>query len=86
MIKASDDGSVEITIKILKAPSVGQDIRPIGCDISEGQCVLKSGTYLGSPEVGVLASVGITKILVYRKPIVSLLSTGKMFYIFSITS
>ena len=64
----------------MKAPSIGQDIRPIGCDIQEGQCVLQTGVPITPPEVGVLASVGVAKIPVYKKPIVAVLSTGIIYY------
>jgi gephyrin len=53
-----------------------QDIRGIGSDIRENEKVLHKGTRLGPSELGVLASVGCDKFLVYKKPIVGILSTG----------
>ena len=54
----------------------GQDIRPVGTDIKTGEVVVKAGTKLGPSEAGVLASVGIVKVQVYRKPVVAVFSTG----------
>lgn len=56
---------------------MGQDIRPIGCDISvDGNPVLKKNTSLGPIELGVLAAVGVNQVLTYKPPDVALLSTG----------
>ena len=45
-------------------------------DISAGQVVLKKGTLLRAQELAVLASFGYTNPLVYRKPLISVISTG----------
>lgn len=54
----------------------GENIRPIGSDIREGDAVLPAGTYLGPPEVGLAANLGINPIAVRRRPRVCVLSTG----------
>lgn len=54
----------------------GENIRPIGSDIKQGDLVLKAGTQLGPPEIGLLANLGITPVPVTRRPRVSVLSTG----------
>ena len=76
LIRASEDGKTEFEIEILIAPSVGQDIRPIGSDISHGSKVLTSQSRLGAAEVGLLAAVGAVEVEVYRLPKVAVLSTG----------
>merc|ERR1719233_1739042 len=76
LVKKTEDGKEELEIEILKAPQVGQDIRPIGSDIALGETVLSKGTILGAGEVGLLAAVGVTKVLVSRLPRISVLSTG----------
>lgn len=55
---------------------MGQDIRPLGCDIAAGEKVLESGTLIGPPEMGLLAAIGVTEVLVVDKPTVAILSTG----------
>ncbi|XP_050734795.1 gephyrin-like isoform X2 [Eriocheir sinensis] len=76
LTKDADDGCVELEIKILKTPQAGQDIRPVGCDIAAGEKILPKGTLLGPSEMGLLATVGVTSVLVVRKPVVAILSTG----------
>lgn len=72
----ADEGRTEIEIEILKTPQVGQDIRPTGSDIAANQIVLSKGTLLGPSEVGLLATVGVTEVLVTSKPTVAVMSTG----------
>jgi gephyrin len=76
LLQKTEDGKEEKKIKILKKPTVGQDIRAIGSDIQENSIVLRKGTRIGPSEMGILAAVGATQFQVYRKPIVALLSTG----------
>jgi molybdopterin molybdotransferase len=45
-------------------------------DIKKGQTVLKNGTFIKPQHIALLASVGYTKPVVYRKPKVAVLSTG----------
>jgi len=76
LVKKTDDGKEELEIEIMKAPQIGQDIRPIGSDIALGETVLSKGTILGPGEVGLLAAVGVTQVLVSKQPRISVLSTG----------
>jgi molybdopterin biosynthesis enzyme len=63
-------------VKILSSVSPGHDVRPIGFDIAKGECVLSAGDRLGPAEIGLLASVGATRVKVYKKPLIGVLSTG----------
>lgn len=47
-----------------------------GEDFGKGDCLISRDTYLSSVELGVLASMGFTKVLVYRKPRIGLFTTG----------
>merc|ERR1719419_1132947 len=76
LIKKTEDGKEELEIEVLKAPKIGQDIRPIGSDIALGETVLSKGTILGPGEVGLLAAVGVTNCKVSMLPRVAVLSTG----------
>ena len=51
-------------------------MRPPGEDIGAGTLVLESGIVVRAAEVGVLASLGIDKVKVIRRPIVAVLATG----------
>lgn len=75
LLNASSDGE-EIEIEITTTPKPGQDIRPIGNDISSNEIVLKKGDPLTHIELGLLATIGVTKVSVFRLPKVSVLSTG----------
>jgi molybdenum cofactor synthesis domain-containing protein len=55
---------------------VGSDIRPVGEDIEGGSKILSQGIVLGPAEIGLLAAVGLGEVRVYRRPRVTLLSTG----------
>jgi molybdopterin molybdotransferase len=63
-------------IEVLSAVRVGEHVRRAGGDVQPGQLILQSGVRLGPPHIGMLASLGIPGISVYRKPRVALLSTG----------
>ncbi len=67
-----DDGSVTIE----KEVGTGSDVRVAGGDIPVGSVVLKAGTLLTGPEIGVLAAVNIARPSVVRKPRVAFVSTG----------
>ncbi|XP_031558452.1 gephyrin-like [Actinia tenebrosa] len=76
LVESADEGKTEVKVKILSTPKVGQDIRPIGFDISSGELVLSKGDVLGPAELGLLATVGVTQVSVFKKPKVAILSTG----------
>lgn len=63
-------------VRILKTPHAGLHVRHPGEDIQAGDIILKKGTALKAPQLGLLASVGISHIKVFRLPKVSLFSTG----------
>jgi len=63
-------------IRILEVVKPGADIRSIGSDIQSNQIILKKGQRIGSSEVGLLATVGCSKVSVIRAPKVAILSTG----------
>jgi molybdopterin molybdotransferase len=54
----------------------GQNIRRAGEDIARGSLVLPKGRVIRPAETGVLASVGLGKVKVIRRPVVAVLSTG----------
>lgn len=54
----------------------GQNVRQAGEDLSLGQEVFTAGKRLYSPEIGLLASLGLGSVPVYRKLKVAIFSTG----------
>ena len=63
-------------VKIYKAVKKGENVRYAGEDVQKGEVVIKKGTVLKSGHIGLLASLGIAKIKVFREPRVAILATG----------
>ncbi|KAG0242818.1 MoaB/Mog domain-containing protein [Mortierella sp. GBAus27b] len=78
LIKSSEDGTREEVVEILTKVPAGKAIREIGSDIPAGQAVLKKGHVISAigGEIGILASIGVTDVLVRQRPVVAFLSTG----------
>ncbi len=66
------DGVVSIDQEV----TAGQHIRPRGQDIARGARVLAAGRRLRAQDLGLLASVGLNRVQVYRPLLVAVLSTG----------
>lgn len=72
--KATGKGSD--TVEILNAPARGSNVRLAGEDIRQSHVVLEKGTTVRPPEIGLLASIGASKVAVHRRPRVAILATG----------
>ncbi len=66
------EGKIFITEE-LKSDS---NVIHVGSDMKKGELILSKDKVLGPYHVGILAAVGITKVKVYKKPRVAVLSTG----------
>lgn len=66
----------EDTVLINKATAYGEKVVEIGEDIAKEEVIIKKGKRLRPYEIGVLSSLGITKVPVCRKPKVAIISTG----------
>ena len=55
---------------------LGQNVRPAGEDIRQGDVALRAGTPLTPARLGVLASIGVSEVVVRRRPRVAVFSTG----------
>jgi gephyrin len=75
----TEDGREEKEIEIL-AESIkpGENVREIGSDIKKGDVILRKGEEVSAigGELGLLASVGKAEVLIYKQPVVGVLSTG----------
>lgn len=56
--------------------STGSWVRSLGSDVQQGEIVLKAGTSLFAGEIGMLASLGISRVPTHKRPRVAILSTG----------
>ena len=63
-------------VKIFSDMPFGCNVRPAGEDVSVGMLVLEKGTSIRAAEVGVIASLGMDKVKVIRRPVVAVLATG----------
>ncbi len=72
---AGEDGDVA-WVEINQLPELNGNIREQGQDVVSGQCVMPAGTRLQAAHLGVLASVGIARVRVYRPLKVAVLATG----------
>lgn len=75
----TEDGTEEASVEILTSEiREGENVREIGSDVEKGSIILKQGDGISASggEVGLLASVGVQEVLVYRKPVIGVLSTG----------
>jgi molybdopterin molybdotransferase len=63
-------------IRVERAIEPGAYVRPRGEDVRVGDRLLEPGRPIGAAEVGLLATLGHSPVLVYRRPRVAILSTG----------
>ena len=61
---------------VAQAVEIGANVAQKGADMRKGEPLLEPGRRIAAAEVGVLATVGATEILVYRPPQIAVLSSG----------
>src|SRR5476649_258314 len=67
------DGS---TLVVHEAPEAHACYTPRGSDLAPGDCVIPAGRRLGGPEIGVLATLGMSEVEVFMRPRFAVVSTG----------
>lgn len=63
-------------LRIDEPVSVGNNVHTVGQDVARGTVVLARGTPLSAADVGILATVGTTRVPVFCRPRVAVLATG----------
>lgn len=63
-------------VNIFREVKPGENVGKTGEDVKKGELILKKGTFIRSSEIGMLASLGKTKVNVFKKPKVSIIPTG----------
>ena len=71
-LEQSTNGQVMVTIE----PKAGQNVHRQGTDRQAGQTIVKAGTIIGAPEIGIAATVGKAQLQVQESPKVAIVSTG----------
>ncbi|HET9028575.1 MAG TPA: molybdopterin molybdotransferase MoeA, partial [Candidatus Aquilonibacter sp.] len=66
------DGSVHVPERI----SRGENVNERGCDMRDGELALAHATRLTAPHLGLLATLGMTRVPVFARPHIAVLSSG----------
>ena len=66
----------ENTVLIYSPVAMGDNVIQVGEDIKTQDIVIKRGDKLRPYEIGVLSSIGISEVAVYKRPRVAIISTG----------
>ena len=64
------------TVEFSAQPCINDHVRKAGQDIVKGTTVFPVGTRLGAAEIGLLASLGVVQVPLYRQLRVSVIATG----------
>lgn len=73
-VEDTDGGETRVTIR--DARDAGRNVRPRGEDLQAGSVAVAGGSVIGPAQYGVLASVGASTVMVYRRPRVAVLASG----------
>lgn len=76
VIKYEDTDFTDENVKIYEYLKPDSNIVKKGEDIEVGDIVLKKGKLITPADIGIMASLGISKIKVYTKPKIALIATG----------
>ncbi|WP_328857371.1 molybdopterin molybdotransferase MoeA [Williamsia herbipolensis] len=63
-------------VKVGHAVESGDYVRRVGDDVQPGDVAVRAGTIIGAAQVGLLAAVGRTRVLVHPRPRLSVISVG----------
>lgn len=65
-----------LTVEVVKAVAPGENVVARDEDIAAGTVLLARGLALRAAHVGALAAVGVETVIVFRRPVVGIISTG----------
>ena len=76
VIMVEDTETENGLVRVFEPTQPGQNRVPLGEDVREGDVVLTAERRVRPPEIGILAAVGVTRVPVYRRPVVGVVATG----------
>lgn len=76
VVKVEDTEIEDDTVDIFTEVESGNYVRPAGEDVQAGTVVLPQGRRLRPQDIGMLAALGYSEVLVARRPRVAILATG----------
>jgi molybdenum cofactor synthesis domain-containing protein len=72
-----EDASVENgELVVGKRLDGGFNVIEAGADMRRGEQLFEAGRRIGAPQIGVLTTLGVTAVPVYRRPVVAVISSG----------
>jgi len=77
VVMVEDTGIEGQAVAIFKSQAQQDNVGLKGEDIRKGELVIERDKMLGAGKIGVLASQGLTRVLVYEKPRVAVMPTGE---------
>ena len=75
-IKYEETEFTDTEVKIFSPLKSGSNVVYAGEDIKQGEVLLSAGTRISAAALGLLAGQGMTEALVYKKPRITVISTG----------
>ncbi len=66
----------ETTLEVYRSVAPGASVIRAGEDVRAGKVILEAGTRIRAQEMGLLAALGRSRINVFRRPVVGIISTG----------
>ena len=76
VVMVEDTDREDAELHVFRAVTQDENVMKRGTDIRKGETVLKAGQVLSASEIGVLAALGLTKVKVFKVPVIGVLSTG----------
>jgi molybdopterin molybdotransferase len=76
VIMLEDSDVTGSTVQAFRQVAPGENVIHRGEDLKKGDAVLLRGHFLRAPELGLLASLGLTAVSAHRRPLVGLFSSG----------
>jgi molybdenum cofactor synthesis domain-containing protein len=76
VVMIEDTDRDDDVLRVYRAVTKNENVMKKGTDIKRGETVLEAGQVLGASEIGVLAALGLSKVKVFKVPVVAVLSTG----------
>jgi len=76
VVAVEDARSDGARVTVATAVAAGENIAEAGADMRRGDVVLPAHRRIRAAEIGVLATLGVTRVPVFRKPLVAVFSSG----------
>jgi len=76
VVQVEDTDMVDADVVLRSPVTAGMNVRPVGEDVRRGDLLLAAGDVVSAADLGVLASAGLARVRVARRPRIAILATG----------